>query len=64
MMSITIKVNGSTVYHRSAINVSPIGVNDTDDNYYKVDTGKTIKHKPKDGIVALAKKLLATIKET
>ncbi|KKL22305.1 hypothetical protein LCGC14_2436750, partial [marine sediment metagenome] len=30
---------------------------------YKVDDGSTIYHNPKDGAVALAKKLLDTIKE-
>jgi len=63
MITVTISINGKPIYTRSAVNISEIDVGPNQINSYKVDTGKTIKHLPRDGAVVLAKKMLDTIKE-
>jgi hypothetical protein len=60
MITVSILINGQPVYTRSAVNVT---AGDREINEYKVDDGTIIKHKPKDGAVILAKKMLSTIRE-
>lgn len=58
MITVSISINGSTIYARSAvrtITASP--------NIYEVDTGDIIDHHYENGAVALAIKMLETIKE-
>lgn len=55
MITVAILVNGNPLTARSARRIMP--------NTYKCDDGTIIKHKYEDGAVALAKKLLDTIKE-
>lgn len=61
MITVTISINGSPIYTRSAIN--KITINEGGKTMYKVDTGKTIWHKRDDGAVKLAIQMLKTIKE-
>lgn len=57
MISVVILINGQLVIARSAVNRLPeVGA-------YVVDDGTHVKHNPDDGAVALAIKLLETIKE-
>lgn len=57
MMTVAILINGNPIMARSAVNrLEEKGV-------YICDDGSEIKHDPKDGAVALAHKLLDTIKE-
>ena len=60
MITVSILINGQPVYTRSAVNIT---AGDREINEYKVDDGTIIKHKPKDGAVILAKKMLNTIHE-
>ena len=68
MITVQININGNCILARSAVN---IGKADPDFIYgkntplckYKVDDGSIIEHNQKDGAVALAHKLLDTIKE-
>ena len=63
MITVAIFINGNPIYARTALNVTK-ETNLTDkENTYKVDDGTEIKHIPKEGAVALAKKMLDTIKE-
>ena len=64
MITVNILINGKTIYTRSAVNKSSPDVTELVNNTYAVDTGTYIKHKPVEGAVALAKKMLDTIKET
>lgn len=57
MIGVFITINGTTIYARTAVNrLKERGV-------YVGDDGSEIKHDPKDGAVALAIKMLETIKE-
>lgn len=57
MLTVSISVNGQPIYTRTVVNrVKECGV-------YVCDDGSKIKHKSKDGAVALAIKALKTIKE-
>jgi len=64
MMTVKIEVNGNVIYCRSAVNITKGEYEECKWNKYKVDTGEVIEHKPIDGAIPLAKKLLDTIKET
>ena len=64
MISVQILINGKVVYCRSAVNISPKGVNGKEANAYQVDTGETIFHTPDRGAIVLSKKMLDTIHET
>jgi hypothetical protein len=64
MITVNILINGQPIYTRSAVNKSSPDVTELVNNTYAVDTGVYIKHKPVEGAVALAKKMLDTIKES
>jgi len=61
MISVCININGNFLMGRSARNL------EKQDNegftLYQCDDGQIIKHRPKDGVIVLAKKMLNTIKE-
>jgi hypothetical protein len=61
MLGVTIHVNGTVIYARTAVNRGKPDKNGM--VVYETDTGITVRHNPKDGAVVLAKKLLDTIKE-
>lgn len=63
MITVAILINGQPIMARSATNVSKLDILEDDENLYQVDDGSAIKHIPNDGVVALAKKMLDTIKE-
>lgn len=57
MISVVILINGQPIIARSAVNRrAELGV-------YVVDDGSHVEHNPDDGAVALAIKLLQTVKE-
>ena len=61
MITVAILINGKTVMARSAWRLTwktPEGLAN-----YHCDTGDIIEHHPDDGVVALAHKLLDTIKD-
>ena len=60
MITVAILINGNPILARSATNVADL---DNGECKYRVDTGDTIRHRPDDGAVALAHKLLDTIKK-
>lgn len=61
MITVTISINGSPIFTRSATQELPM---QKDGKYpYDIDTGETVLHHPNDGAVALAKMLLDTITE-
>ena len=61
MITVTIYINETPLYSRSAINkgIGPDGML----TMYCNDDGKILKHKRSDGAVKLAIKMLKTIKE-
>lgn len=60
MITVAILVNGNPIMARSAVNIEEL----PDGNCkYHCDDGTIIIHKPGNGAVNLAKKLLDTIKE-
>jgi len=63
MITVTISINGVVLMARSAVNISPVKTKNALCKY-EVDDGTVIEHNRKDGAVALARKLLDTIKET
>jgi len=58
MITVTISINGKTIYARSARHTG-----DSEDGVaiYTLDTGDKLLHVRKDGAVVLAKKMLDTI---
>lgn len=60
MITVTIYINGTPIFTRSAVNM---GKKDEKFSKYKVDTGAWILHDPEEGAVVLATKMLQTIKE-
>lgn len=62
MITVTISVNGSAIFARSAVNRGPNRINPKVCDY-EIDTGDTIQHDPGDGAVVLSHALLDTIKE-
>jgi hypothetical protein len=58
MVTVTISVQGSPVFTRSAMRIRN-GDRDT----YVVDTGKRIRHRNEEGLVSLTRKMLGTIQE-
>lgn len=58
MVTVTISVQGSPVFTRSAMRIKN-GDRDT----YVVDTGKRIRHRNEEGLVSLTRKMLGTIQE-
>lgn len=61
MITVTIAINGHTIYARSAVRVETGKPGEP--NLYSVDDGTMLAHKYHDGAVALAKRMLDTICE-
>lgn len=61
MLTVAILINGQPLVARSAVN--QCRMNDSGETAYRVDTGAIIYHRPEEGAVELAKKLLDTIYE-
>jgi hypothetical protein len=59
MITVAILINGNPIVARNAVNQNR--KNKKGQTAYKTDSGEIIYHDPKDGAVALAKKLLDTI---
>jgi hypothetical protein len=60
MITVAILINGKPLMARSATNT----MNEIDEGIiYLCDTGEEIIHRPQDGAVALAIKMLKTIRE-
>ncbi len=59
MITVSILINGDPIFTRSARRQE----DKRSDNTYKTDAGDVVEHHHKDGAIALAKKLLDTIKE-
>lgn len=55
MMTVSISINGETIYCRTAVNKLK------ESGFYILDTGERIIHNPDEGAVILAQKMLATI---
>lgn len=62
MLTVSISINGVVLMARSAVNRKTLPQEDGKVTY-AVDDGSQILHNPDDGAVALAHKLLDTIKE-
>jgi hypothetical protein len=62
MLTVTITVNGKTVYARSAHRRTSRW-NRGQESCYLTDAGDLVYHDPEKGIIKLAKKLLDSIKE-
>lgn len=63
MITVQILINGKVIFCRSAVNQTKGPYNPKAVHHYKNDDGHIIKHKPEEGAVILAKKMLDTIKE-
>lgn len=65
MITVSILINGKAIFTRTAVNIEgrQSGIAKNQACTYKLDTGEIIKHKPIDGAVKLAKKMLDTIEE-
>lgn len=61
MISITIYINNTPIVTRGARNTGK--QNKTGETIYQCDDGRKIKHKPEDGALALAKKMLDGVVE-
>lgn len=59
MITVTIQINGTTIYSRSARNTGRL--DEKGQTAYDVDTGDVVFHKRSLGAVKLAKTLLDTI---
>ena len=66
MLSVAILINGEPIMARAAVRGEPFvqgGKGPDGRMRYRVDDGSTVLHRPEDGAVALAIKLLETIQE-
>ena len=63
MITIAVSIDGNPIYVRTAVNTSPPEALGTENNHYLLDTGKFLKHKPTEGVIVLAKKMLDTVVE-
>lgn len=65
MISVSISINSSPIYTRTAVNVETITTAGAEKEVcvYKLDTGEEIMHAPDDGAVQLAIEMLRTIHE-
>jgi hypothetical protein len=61
LITVAILINGNPIAARSAVNT--LSENAKGKTLYRVDDGSIVNHKPDDGAVKLAIKLLQTIKE-
>ncbi len=57
MITVSISVNGETVYARTAVNRLK------EHGHYILDTGERVIHEPEEGVAALAIKMLHTIED-
>ena len=60
MITVSIAINGVVIMARSATNKKDLGNGHC---VYACDDGSRIHHRPEDGAIPLAKKMLNTIKE-
>lgn len=65
MITVAILINGQPIIARTAVNKGLVRpVNDSPPRCrYRLDTGEVIEHHPPDGAVALAIKMLQTVRE-
>lgn len=65
MITVAILINGQPIFARSAVNkgVAQPRNGSHDRCRYRLDTGDDIEHYPPDGAVALAIKMLQTVRE-
>ena len=63
MISVTISIDGKVLVHRGVVNISPDTLNNHEVHTYQSDDGSIIKHRRSDGAVALAIKILKTVRE-
>lgn len=62
MITVVIFINNKPIISRSAVNMDKEGkLGMHDKNQYRLDIGKIIEHRPIEGCVALAKKMLDTV---
>jgi len=61
MITVTILINNNPIHTRSAVRMEDEDA--VGKATYEVDDGSSIRHNPDEGAVALAKKMLDTIKE-
>lgn len=61
MITVTISINGTALYTRSARNMGE--KNDKGETKYEVDDGTVIWHKRDYGAIVLAKEMLDTVKD-
>ena len=62
MITVSISINGETIYTRTAVNIGRVS-SDTGEYVYELDDASYIRHHPNAGAVALAKVMLDTINE-
>ena len=63
MITVAILINGNPLVAKCAVNqITKMDKNEKGETPYKVDSGEIIWHKPEDGAVVLAHKLLDTIR--
>ena len=60
MISVSIAINGSPIYTRTAVNRGQVANGLTK---YELDDGSTILHKPSDGAVVLGIRMMGQIRE-
>lgn len=64
MITVSIAINGTVIYARTAVNKGRVDLDSGEDRcYYLLDTGAPLTHTRSDGAVVLAKMMLDTIKE-
>lgn len=67
MISVSISINGTPIYTRTAVRYDLVVAKGTTRKLkvasYKLDTGEELLHNPDDGAVPLAIAMLRTIKE-
>jgi len=65
VITVAILINAQPIHARSAVNVTKVK-KITEDTVctYELDDGSRLRHRYGDGAVALAKRMLDTIKET
>lgn len=62
MITVTVSINGKPIITRSARNIE-INCSPDSLNKYKVDDGRIVYHRPKDGPADLAVKMLQGVKK-
>lgn len=62
MITVSISINGTPIYARTAVNVGP-SKHLKGQHVYKLDTGENLVHRQSDGAVDLVRLMLNTIHE-